>query len=146
MALLSESLISWCCGSHWVAVAAGSAAARPPAQQLAARTALLCGVAVAGGSGESPGGGESPRHAWGCAPAVAAPVLLSLLSAAHVPEQAVDSVSGCMFLIARLMSSVAEGSDRGEAAGKGADERWEGAARAARRGWIAGECRRTHRA
>lgn len=108
----------WCSrpllgGAHWVAVAAGSAAAPPATQHLAARTALLCGIA----SGES-------RHAWGRAPATAAPALLSLLSMAHVPEQVVDSVSGCVFLMARLISSAAEGSDGGRAAGNGFDTRW----------------------
>ena len=143
LALLSECLISWCCGAHWVAVAAGSAAAPPAPQQRAARTALLCGVACGaggggggdkgigagegggvGGSSSSSGGDASssppaPRHGWGCAAAAAAPALLSLLASAHVPEQAVDSVSGCMFLLARLISSAAEGTDRGDTAGKG---------------------------
>ena len=92
-----------------------------------------------GGASKSSDEGESSsklksndRHAWGGAVAAAAPTLLSLLSAAHVPEQAVDSVSGCALLISRLISSAAEGSDRGEAAGKGADARWVPAAKAAR--------------
>ena len=46
--------------------------------------------------------------AWGMAASVAAPALLTELAAAHAPEQAIDSVSGCMFLIARLVSSAAE--------------------------------------
>lgn len=114
LAILSECLISWCCGPHWVATAVGPGSASPP-QLLAAHAAVICGLA----------GGSVNHHKWGCAPAAAAPKLLSLLSTAHVPEQALDSVSGCMFLLARLISSAAKANQSGKSAVKGGNSRWK---------------------